>query len=314
MPLAPQVSVVIVSWNTRELLRRCLLSIDASGVVLETIVVDNASRDGSAEMVRSTFPDATVIVNDHNVGFGRANNQALARAQGKYVLLLNPDAQLEANALERLVSTLERAPRAAVAGPLVMDSDGRIQPTRRRFPTVATMFVESTPIQTWLPPSHPLLGDYYVRDRADHEAQEADWLVGACLLIRRVAFEQVGGFDERFFMYFEETDWCRRAKEAGWSVVFQPAARARHLGGRSSDQVPARRQCEFNESKCRYTRKWHGLIPALALRWFLFGVSVFQLAEESTKLLLGHKRELRRARVNMWSHVLRWQASRLLST
>jgi GT2 family glycosyltransferase len=153
-----------------------------------------------------------------------------------------------------------------------------------------------------------------VRDRADHEAQEADWLVGACLLIRRVAFEQVGGFDERFFMYFEETDWCRRAKEAGWSVVFQPAARARHLGGRSSDQVPARRQCEFNESKCRYTRKWHGLIPALALRWFLFGVSVFQLAEESTKLLLGHKRELRRARVNMWSHVLRWQASRLLST
>jgi GT2 family glycosyltransferase len=196
----------------------------------------------------------------------------------------------------------------------VIDPDGRIQPTRRRFPRVATLFVESTPLQTLLPPSHPLLRDYYVLDRADQEVQQTDWLVGACLLIRRVAYEQAGGFDERFFMYFEETDWCRRVKEAGWSVVFQPAARARHLGGGSSDQARARRQCEFNESKCRYTRKWHGLIAALALRWFLFGVSVFQLAEEWAKLLLGHKRELRRTRVDMWAHVLRWQASRLLST
>ena len=123
-------------------------------------------------------------------------------------------------------------------------------------------------------------------DGSDQQAQQVDWLVGACLLVRLTAFEQVGGFDERFFMYFEETDLCRRLKAAGWSIEFEPDARARHLGGRSSDQAPARRQCEFNESKCRYARKWHGLIPAVALRWFLFGVSACQLAEEAAKLVL----------------------------
>ena len=314
MPVAPRVSVVIVSWNTRALLRLSLASVVSSPLVRETFVVDNNSSDGSVEMVRAEFPQATVIVNDANVGFGRANNIALARAAGEYVLLLNPDAQLEDGALDRLAEALDREPGGALVGPLVVSEDGGTQSTRRRFPTVQTLFFESTPLQSLLPPAHALLRDYYVMDRSDNESQEVDWLVGACLLVRRSAIERVGGFDERFFMYFEETDWCRRFRQAGWSVRFETMAVARHLGGQSSEQVPARRQCEFNESKCRYARKWHGLAVSLALRWFLFGAAAFQLAEESLKLAIGHKRELRRARVDMWTNVLRWQAARLLST
>jgi GT2 family glycosyltransferase len=314
MPPAPRVSVIIVSWNTRELLRSSVASVVSSPLVQETFVVDNSSSDGSVEMVRAEFPQAMVIVNDANVGFGRANNVALGRALGEYVLLLNPDAQLEDGALERLTEALDREPAAAVVGPLVVDDAGAVQSTRRRFPTEPTLFVESTPLQSLLPSTHAWLRDYYVLDRSDNESQEVDWLVGACLLVRRSAIERVGGFDERFFMYFEETDWCRRFRQAGWSIRFEPTAVARHLGGQSSDQVPARRQCEFNESKCRYARKWHGLWVSLALRWFLFAAAAFQLAEESLKLAIGHKRELRRARVDMWTNVLRWQAARLLST
>jgi GT2 family glycosyltransferase len=314
MPVAPRVSVVIVSWNTCELLRQSLASVVNSPLVLETFVVDNHSSDGSVEMVRTQFPEVSVIANNVNVGFGRANNQALVAAKGEFVLLLNPDARLDPSALERLVATLDCHPAAAVAGPLVLGPDSAAQSTRRRFPVTATLFFESTPLQSLLPTTHAWLRDYYVLDRSDDEAQEVDWLVGACLLGRRSAIEQVGGFDERFFMYFEETDWCRRFRQAGWSVRFDPTAIVRHLGGQSSDQAPARRQCEFNESKCRYTRKWHGLAIALALRWFLFGAAALQLAEESLKLAIGHKRELRRARVDMWANVLRWQATRLLST
>jgi len=314
MLVMPRVSVIIVSWNTRELLRQSLASVVASPLVLETFLVDNNSTDGSVEMVRAEFPHVTVIANDVNVGFGLGNNQALALVKGEFVLLLNPDAQLEDGALDRLVEALDREPGAAVVGPMVVNEDGAAQSTRRRFPTVQTLFFESTPLQSLLPSTHPWLRDYYVLDRSDDEAHEVDWLVGACLLVRRSAVEQIGGFDERFFMYFEETDWCRRFRQAGWSVRFEPAAVARHLGGQSSDQVPARRQCEFNESKCRYARKWHGLAVSLGLRWFLFGAAAFQLAEESLKLALGHKRDLRRARVNMWTNVLRWQATRLLST
>ncbi|MFN0072977.1 MAG: glycosyltransferase family 2 protein [Chloroflexota bacterium] len=310
----PLVSVIVVSWNTRELLRRCLASVTASRVPLEVLVVDNASTDGSPEMVRREFPRARLMANANNLGFGRANNQVLPSVLGTYVLLLNPDAELESGALERLLAVLEQRPEVGVVGPLVVSTDGSVQSTRRRFPTVSTTFVESTIIQPLLPSTHPLLRSYYVLDRADQEPQDVDWLVGACLLVRKVAIDQVGGFDPRFFMYFEETDWCRRFGQAGWSIVFEPSARVRHLGGQSSDQAPLRRVCEFNESKCRYVRKWHGLGPSLALRWFLFTTSAFQLAEELLKMALGHKRSLRRARVSLWAGVLRWQAARLIST
>lgn len=314
MPSAPLVSIVVVSWNTRELLRRCLESVARSELPCELIVVDNASVDGSAEMVRREYPSASLVQSDTNLGFGKANNLALKQARGEYVLLLNPDAELESGSLERLVDALRRRPDAAVAGPLVVNADGSVQSTRRRFPRGVTPFVESTMVQRWLSPKHPILRDYYVSDRGDDEPQDVDWLVGACLLVRRSAIDQVGGFDERFFMYFEETDWCRRFKQVGWAVVFEPSARARHLGGQSSDQAPLRRHCEFNESKCRYVRKWHGLLPSLALRWFLLLASAAQLGEEGLKLVLRHRPELRRARMGMWSAVVRWQAARLFST
>lgn len=309
----PSVTAIVVNWNAGDLLGRCLESLQRSELPLEVLLVDNASTDGTTSTVRERFPAVRLIENRENLGFSRANNQALSQSRGRFILLLNPDAELQTGALEALVSRLEARPQAAVVGPRVIDGQGRPQSTRRRFPTLGTEFLESTLLQRFLPLDHPVLRRYYLLDRSDEEAQAVDWLVGACLLVRRAALDQVGPLDERFFMYFEEVDWCQRLRWAGWEILYEPSALVVHHGGRSSEQVPLRRHCLFNESKCRYVAKYHGRAAALALRWFLFATSGIQFAEEAAKLLLGHKPELRRDRVRLWAGALRWQAARLLS-
>src|SRR6266508_6440002 len=206
----PLVTAIVVNWNAGDLLRGCLESLQRCALPLQVLVVDNASSDASAGVVRECFPAYTLIENRENAGFTRANNQALRLANGGYVLLLNPDAELQPGALETLVSRLESQPQAAVVGPTVVNGQGQPQSTRRRFPTLATAFLESTLLQRFLAPQHSVLRQYYRLDHPDDESQSVDWLVGACLLVRRAALDQVGPLDERFFMYFEEVDWCQR--------------------------------------------------------------------------------------------------------
>ena len=300
----PDLSVIIVNWNVRDLLRRCLHSILASlpACQLEIIVVDNGSTDGSPEMVRTEFPQVHLMANPDNRGFTAANNQGLAVARGRYVLLLNPDTEVVGDALETLVAFADAHPDVGVVGPQLLNPDGTVQSSRRRFPTQATALLEST----WLQPYAPrrLLARYYVLDRPDDEVQDVDWVTGAALMARREAVEQVGPLDEGFFMYSEELDWCRRFRAAGWRVIYLPTARIIHHEGKSSEQVLPARHIHFQTSKIRYFRKYHGPAAAEALRWFLLGNYLWQIGVEGAKWLLGHKRPLRAERIAAYRQVV----------
>ena len=310
-------SIIIVSWNVRDLLRTCLQSIAVEahsgpdGEVnrvgswaVEILVVDNASTDGSAEMVRRQFPQVHLIANEENRGFTAANNQGLSRSQGRYLLLLNPDTEIVGDALVTMLRYMEANPEIGALGPKLVNPDGSIQPSRRRFPTFATALVESTVVQEWWQDNR-ILRRYYMTGTPDDTIQEVDWVVGACLLVRRQVYEQAGGLDEGFFMYSEELDWCRRIKSAGWEIAYLPTAAVIHHEGKSSEQVVPARHIYFQGSKVRYFRKHHGAFQAEVLRWFLLITYVYQMARESLKWLVGHKRAIRAERVQAYRQVLR---------
>lgn len=302
----PDVSILIVSWNVRDLLVRCLESLPAgtAGLTFETIVVDNASSDGTVEAVRMAFPAVQVIVNGENRGFTGGNNQALAIATGDYLFLLNPDTIVQPGAVTALHHYLLSQPEAGIAGPRLRYADGTTQPSRRRFPTVATLFTESTIVQEYLP-GLGLFERYYFADRPVDQPQQVDWIVGAAMFVRRAVYTQIGGMDEGFFMYSEELDWCRRAVAAGWQVAYEPAAEVIHYEGRSSEQVVAARHIRFFSSRVRYAAKYHGAIVATLLRWWLLGTFALQWLREGGKWLLGHKRSLRAERMAAYRQVLR---------
>ncbi|CAG0974339.1 N-acetylglucosaminyl-diphospho-decaprenol L-rhamnosyltransferase [Anaerolineae bacterium] len=306
------VSFIIVSWNVRDLLRSCLRSVISiqysvfsvqSPLNTETIVVDNNSSDGTVEMLRAEFPDVRVIVNSENVGFTRGNNQALALAQGRYLFLLNPDTELRAGALQTLTDFAEAHPRVGIIGPQLYYGDGSPQSSRRRFPTLATAFFESTILQQWFP-CNRVLTRYYMNDTNDDATQPVDWVNGAAMFVRRAVYDQIGGLDERFFMYSEELDWCYRAQQAGWEIFYLPTAQITHYEGKSSEQVVAQRDIYFHSSKVRFFRKYRGAFVAEILRAFLLATFAFQIARESVKWMLGHKRALRVARVRAYLQVL----------
>ena len=310
-------SIVIVSWNVRDLLRRCLHSIvtgarpnpdegvfQIDGLEVEILVVDNASTDGSAEMVCDHFPQVCLVANDENRGFTTANNQGLTVSQGRYVLLLNPDTEIVDDALATMTGYMQANSEAGALGPRLLNTDGSPQSSRRRFPTFSTALVESTVVQEWWDDNR-ILRRYYMADTADDVVQRVDWVSGACLLVRRQAYEQVGGLDEGFFMYSEELDWCRRIKSAGWEIVYLPTATVLHHEGKSSEQVVPARHIYFQNSKVRYFRKHHGALQAEILRWFLLLTYAYQMAREGLKWLIGHKRPLRAERVQAYRQVLK---------
>ena len=299
----PDLSVIIISWNVRELLARCLESVAASKPDAEVIVVDSASTDGSAQMVRERFAWARLIALDENVGFTAGNNIGLRASRGRHVMLLNPDTEVVGDALDAMLRYLDANPDVGAVGPHTLNTDGTTQSTRRRFPPLLTALFEST----WLQPYAPrrVLDRYYVNGPPDDATLDVDWVQGSALMVRRAAYEQVGGLDEGYVMYSEELDWCRRLKAAGWRVVYLGSARIVHHGGRSTDQAAAQRHIHFQTSKVRYFRKHHGWAAAEALRAFLLLNYAWQLALEAAKYALGHRRDLRRERVAAYWRVLR---------
>lgn len=301
----PDLSIVIVSWNVRELLRQCLASVSTGrgDLEAEVIVVDSASSDGSAEMVAAEFPEALLLRKAENVGYARGSNLGIAQASGRHVLLLNPDTQVISNALPLMVEYLDTHQDVGALGPQLIYADGRIQSSRRRFPTLATGFFESTWLQSVAP--GPLLRRYYMRDIPDDAVSEVDWVTGACLMVRREAYEEAGLLDEGYFMYSEEMEWQRRIKDASWKIACYPAARVVHHEGKSSEQVVAQRHVYFQRSKLRYFRQYHGRIAAAVLRGALLASYAWQLGLEAAKGLVGHKRALRWQRVASYWQVLR---------
>lgn len=302
-------SIIIVNWNVNDLLRACLRSLledtrSLSGVSSEIIVVDSASSDGSPDMVRAGFPQVRLIASDENLGYARGNNIGVAAARGRYLFLLNPDTLVKAGALARMVDYMEAHPAVGALGPQLLWPDGSPQSSRRRFPTLGSLFWESTLLGQWLPQNR-YSRHYHMVDCPSDQPQPVDWVVGAAWLIRADAWYQVGPIEETFFMYFEETDWCRRCAAAGWQIHYLPTAQVIHYEGKSSEQVVAERTVRFQRSKIHYTRKYFGQGWATALRFFLWGTFAFQWLEEGAKWLIGHRRALRRERIAAYGQVLR---------
>jgi GT2 family glycosyltransferase len=272
-------------------------------LTIEIIVVDNASTDGSVDMVRAEFPAVTLIANPTNAGFPAANNLGIEAAQGRHVLLLNPDTEVLGHALATMAGYADIHPDVGIVGPQLLHPDKSVQSSRRRFPTLATLCLESTWLERWAP--RRLLRHYYFLDQPDQMTLDVDWVTGAAMLARLETIQQVGGIDEGFFMYSEELDWCRRVKAAGWRVVYHPAAQIIHYMGKSSEQAVPARHVNFQRSKIRYACKYHGRRVATALRLYLLGIYLWQIGLESTKGIIGHKRALRWQRVRAYWQVLK---------
>ncbi len=253
-------SVIIVNWNTRELLRGCLDSLPAAtaGLQVETFVVDNASHDGSAALLRGQYPRCRLIEAGRNVGFSAGNNLALREASGRHVLLLNPDTVCRPNSLARLVAFVDATADAGAAGPLLTTPAGEPTISWGNFPAARFHLCAALdPRGTWLPAPRANLRFTQV-PRRDEPTRAVDYAMGACLLIRGEALRAVGPLDERFFMYFEETDWCRRAARAGWRVYYFAGAEVVHLEGRAADQVSDFSRRQFHHSYRLFVAKHYG--------------------------------------------------------
>lgn len=298
-------SIIIVSWNVAPLLIACLRSIEAhrANLALEVIVVDSASTDDSVAQVRANFPQVKLLPQTENVGFVRGNNIGLAHANGRHLLLLNPDTEVTAGMLPSMVRYLDEHPAIGIIGAHTYNTDGSTQSSKRRFPTLAIAFLESTWLQPYAPAA--LLRHYYAQDIPDDTTAEVDWVQGHALMARREVYAQIGGLDPIFIMYSEELDWCYRAKQNGWGVVYLASAHVIHHGGKSSEQASAYTLTHFNRSKVRYIQKVYGRGVALVLRLYLLSGFALQLLIEALKGLLRHKPALRRQRVSTYWQVIR---------
>jgi GT2 family glycosyltransferase len=245
----PRVSALIVSYNTRTLLLESIASVvDQPGV--ETIVLDNASHDGSPQAVAARFPSVQLIRSDSNIGFAAGVNRAATCARGRSLLILNPDARLEPDALDLLLEVLDRTPRAALVGPTLCYADGSAQPAAFRFPGLAQLALDLFPIDRLM--ASRLNG----RVSSSGPPVQIDHPLGACMLIDRAAWTDVGPLDEGYFMYLEEIDWCRRARLRGWQIWHHPGALAIHHGGQSTRQQPDAMFAQLWRSRLRYYQRF----------------------------------------------------------
>jgi GT2 family glycosyltransferase len=274
------VSIVIVSLNTRDVLRECLESVRRKSVSLrvQTIVVDNNSRDGSQEMVEREFPEVLLIRSQANLGFGGANNLGFQSAQGRYIVLLNSDAFLTEGALERSVEHMDENRNAGLGGGRLIGRDGLLQPSARKFPTILDDLIVRTGLAARFP--HSRFFGRFDRTWANvMEAAEVDWVPGAYSIIRAEVLSTVGAFDERFFLYSEEIDLCKRIKALGYSICYWPDIAIVHIGGESSRQIKILELSKVGSqltlwrmrSSLLYYRKHSGLLTtALAMAAEIF--------------------------------------------
>ncbi len=326
-----QISQTTVDTNLRSFGPPALSS------TLEVIVVDNASSDPTLEQLPRSFPWVTLIRSETNLGFTKGNNLAVQHSRGQMLFFLNPDTEITVSpvrsahqpqhaqdSLWALYDAVRNDETVGMAGPQLRYADGTWQNSRRRFPSPLTGFFESTWLaQAW--PSNPWARAMHMSDWPATQRHDVDWITGAAMMMKRVALtstpinsatgntttmretmreaeERI--FDERFFMYSEELDLCKRIRDRGWRIVYVPESVIIHYEGKSSEQVVANRHIHFNTSKVRYWHKWFGPRWGEALRRYLLLEYRWQLASEWIKAVLGHKRELRKGRISVYREVI----------
>lgn len=264
---AADVAAVIVSYNVRELLLRCIASLKTDGVK-EIVVVDNASHDGSADAVRDHEPDVDLVRLDVNVGFGGGANRGAARTDAPYLLLVNPDVIVEPGSTQALVDALERDPGLGIVSSRIETPDGEVYPSARAFPNLIDAAGHAFLHFLW--PNNRFSRRYRMLDWDRASARDVDWVAGTHLLVRRSAWDAVGGFDEAYFMYMEDVDLCWRMRTLGWRTGYEPAARVTHEIGRSTDQTPYRMILAHHRSMLTFAWRSGGilqraLVPLMAV-------------------------------------------------
>lgn len=271
------ISVVIVNWNTKELLLECLKSLfeTVRDLSFEVWLADNASSDGSVEAIKDSYPAVRIIQNDRNLGFARANNLAFRNMSGRYAVLLNTDTVLTKGAIRTLHDFMESTPQAGLACGQLLNSDGSKQNSMSNFPSLLSLLLNETLLRILFPRKFP-------SKREEYSAPlEIDSCIGACMIARKKAMDDVGLLDERFFFFLEETDWALRMKREGWKVYFVPGARIFHHQGRSVGHGVKSRKI-FYTSRYAYFRKWHPRLYPL-----FFVVIFFRLLVEACLALAG---------------------------
>ncbi|MCL5996874.1 MAG: glycosyltransferase [Chloroflexi bacterium] len=273
--MTTDLSVVIVSWNTCDLLAQCLASIYANPPLcaFEVFVVDNASSDGSPAMVRERFPKVRLIENLQNVGFACANNQAIRHSTARLVLLLNPDTEVRAGALQALADFIDAHPLTGAAGARLLNPDGTLQASCYPEPTLSR--------ELWRLFHLDLIAAYGVYHMTDWDTittRPVDIVLGACLLIRRQALDQVGLLSEDYFMYTEELDLCHDLRRSGWQIHWVPEAQVLHYGGQSTTQVASEMFLKLYQGKVAYFRKHHGRLSALLYKLILLSATAVRLS------------------------------------
>lgn len=261
-------SVVIVTWNNKELLSKCLTSIFKYLINnrYEVIVVDNASEDGSVEMVRKYFPQAKLIRNKVNLRYAGGNNVGIQKAKGRYVLLLNNDTLLVDSSLSKLTKILDKNPKVGALGPKLLNEDLTLQPSARNFPNPIFHFLELTGLVTFLPRS-ALIGKFYYISEDHNKFKSVDWVSGAALCLRRKALDQIGYLDEDYFFYSEEVDICYRLKKHGWGTFFTPEVRLIHYGNKSGVSLKETRFLQQLKSNDLFLAKHYSNIYRLLFRF-----------------------------------------------
>lgn len=296
-------SIIIINWNTKEALLNCLNSIanTVKGIKYELIIVDNASTDGSAEAIAQKYPSAKIIKNDYNLGFARAVNQGMNKAQGKYFLSLNSDTRVNAGALELMIKFMDENPSVGIAGAQLINEDNSLQNSFDNFPNLATVLLNKSALRLLFP------SKYLNKDNQPATSFEVESVVGACMIIRPSALKDTGYFDEDYFIFLEETDLCLRMKRKGWKVMALPDAKVYHLQGETKKQILIPTKIEYLNSLYKFFHKNKSTLTYLTIRiiypFKLLCQAVFTLI--SLILTLGLARRIR-AKCYLYFYLLAW--------
>jgi len=258
-------SVIIVNWNTRELILQSLRSLygGVGELSMEIFVVDNGSSDGSVEAMRTTFPEVVLVENLKNLGFARANNEALRRVRGEYILLLNTDVIVQRDTVTALLEFMKKNPQAGIAGAQLLNRDGTKQNSFDNFPTLLSEGLNKSLLRTIFPKRFPS------KRISFSSPAEVESVLGACMMVRKEAIDEVGLMDEDYFLFLEETDWCYRMRKKGWGIYLIPRARALHLQGGTVDRVKAQAKVEYYRSRYLFFRKTQGAFRTGVLKGIL---------------------------------------------
>jgi len=296
-------SIIIVSWNTKKLLLSCVRSVfeDLRGISGEVIVVDNGSQDGSGNEVKNAFPLINLVENERNLGFAKAVNQGLQKASGKYLLLVNPDTEVKNGAIKQLLLFMDSHLDTGVAGAQLLNSDGSKQNSIANFPSLVTELFNKSLLRWLFPEQYP------GKERTYSEPVEVNSVLGACMMVRREALDQVGLLDEDYFLFLEETDWCYRMKKVGWKIYHVPQTEVFHFQGKSAEADRKKARVEYYRSRYHFFKKnrgggqWFILFMGLLVR---LGCELLAMTVGSLLTLFTVKNW--RRRLSIYAYLLWW--------